>query len=93
MRLQRAQLEASEKELAHYLNETSRQGERLAEIQATLVERDIQWQETKQIVTKQQKFIKQMQQVTKKRLRDLQEQLAAQKQNHPPGGFEHYRGH
>jgi chromosome segregation ATPase/cytoskeletal protein CcmA (bactofilin family) len=77
LRIQRSQLEASEKELAHYLKETTDQGKRLAEIQATLVERDIQLQETKQVVAKQQKFIKQMQQVTKKRLRELQEQLAA----------------
>ena len=77
LRIQQSQLEASEKELAHYLNETASQGKRLAEIQATLVERDIQLQETKQIAAKQQKFIKQMQQVTQKRLHDLQEQLAA----------------
>lgn len=76
LRIQRAQLEASEKELAHYLNETARQGSRLAEIQTTLVERDIQLEETKQLVAKQQTFIKQMQQVTKTRLRELQEQLA-----------------
>lgn len=77
VRVQQAQLEASEKELAHYLSETAKQGGRLAEIQATLVERDIQLQETKRIVEKQQKFIKQMQAVTKKRLRDLQEELVA----------------
>ena len=77
LRIQRAQLEASEKELAHYLKETSDQGSRLAEIQATLVERDIQLQESKQIIAKQQKFITQMQQVTKKRLQELHEQLVA----------------
>ncbi|MBE2220104.1 MAG: polymer-forming cytoskeletal protein [Anaerolineae bacterium] len=77
LKIQRSQLDASEKELAHYLNETASQGDRLAEIQATLVERDIQLQEAKQIIEKQQKFIKQMQQVTKKRLQELQEQLAA----------------
>lgn len=77
LRMQKAQLEASEKELAHYLKETSAQGARLAEIQSTLVERDIQLQEAKQTIAKQQRFIKQMQQVTKKRLREMQEQLAA----------------
>ena len=75
LRIQRAQLEASEKELAHYLKETSDQGSRLAEIQATLVERDIQLQESKQTIAKQQKFITQMQQVTKKRLQELHEKL------------------
>lgn len=77
LRIQRSQLEASEKELAYYLNETSNQGSRLAEFQAMLVERDIQLQESKQTIAKQQKFINHMQQVTKKRLRDLQEQLVA----------------
>jgi chromosome segregation ATPase len=77
LRIQRSQLEASEKELAYYLNETSNQGARLAEFQAMLVERDVQLQEAKQTIAKQQKFINQMQQVTKKRLRDLQEQLVA----------------
>lgn len=77
LRIQRAQLEAGEKELTHYLKETSAQGARLAEIQATLVERDIQLQESKQIIAKQQKFIAQMQQVTKKRLQELHEQLVA----------------
>jgi chromosome segregation ATPase len=77
LRIQRSQLEASEKELAYYLNETSNQGARLAEFQAMLVERDIQLQEAKQTIAKQQKFINHMQQVTKKRLRDLQEQLVA----------------
>jgi len=77
LRIQHAQLDASEKELAHHLRETANQGSRLAEIQATLVERDIQLQESKQTIAKQQKFINQMQQVTKKRLRDLQEKLEA----------------
>ncbi len=76
-RLQRTQLEANEKELNHYLDETAHQGTRLAEIQATLVDRDIELQETKQLVAKQQQFIKQMQQATKKRIQELQEQLAA----------------
>ncbi len=77
IRLQRTQLEASEKELSQYLDETSKQGSRLAEMQATLVERDIELQETKQLVAKQQRFIKQLQQATKKRIQELQTQLAA----------------
>jgi chromosome segregation ATPase len=76
VRAQRAQLDASEKDLARYLTETEQQGKRLAEIQAALIEREIELQETRQIVAKQQKFIKQMQEVTKAKIQDLQTQLA-----------------
>lgn len=76
LRAQRSQLDASEKDLARYLTETEQQGKRLAEIQAALIEREIELQETRQIVAKQQKFIKQMQEVTKTKIQDLQTQLA-----------------
>ncbi len=77
LRTQDSQLDASEKELAHYLKETEQQGKRLANIQATLIERELQLQETKQIVAKQQKFIKQMQEVTTTKIQQLQAQLQA----------------
>lgn len=76
LRAQDSQLDASEKELARYLLETEQQGKRLANIQATLIERELQLQETKQIVAKQQKFIKQMQEVTKAKIQQLQAQVA-----------------
>ena len=79
LRAQRSQLDASEKDLARYLTETEQQGKRLAEIQAALIEREIELQETRQIVAKQQKFIKQMQEVTKAKIQDLQMQLAQSK--------------
>ncbi len=83
----KAQFDAYEVEIERYEEATKRQGAHLAEIQSTLVERELQLkkvrahlQKAKGIVDKQNAFIKQMKQVTGERIRKLQTQVAQLKQ-------------
>lgn len=70
------QLEACEKDLQQHLRETAQQGQRLAEIQSTLIERELQLQQAQQTVAKQQQFIKKMKEVTTAKINSLETALA-----------------
>lgn len=79
----KAQLDAYEVELQRYEVATNNQGKELAEIRVTLVERDIQLKQArvnlkkaKAMIDKQNEFIKQMKEVTGKRIQTLQAQIA-----------------
>lgn len=79
----KAQLDAYEVELQRYEQATHKQGQHLAEIQTTLVERDIQLKQAREnlkkakaMIDKQNQFIKQMKEVTGKRIQTLQAQIA-----------------
>ncbi len=79
---QKMQLEGSETELKHILNQTHAQGDHLAEIQARLVERELQLKQAiaqlkqaRAMIEKQNQAIKQIQQKAGERIRALQTQL------------------
>lgn len=76
LRRTRLQLKANETEIENYLAEMERQGHHLADIQATLVEREIQLQQLTETAQKQAAFIKKMKVVTTERIQKLQQQLA-----------------
>jgi hypothetical protein len=76
LRRTRLQLKANETEIENYLAEMDRQGHHLAEIQSTLIEREIQLQQMTETAQKQAAFIKKMKQVTSERIQKLQQQLA-----------------
>jgi cytoskeletal protein CcmA (bactofilin family)/chromosome segregation ATPase len=80
---QKMQLDAGETELNRYLSQTNAQGNHLAEIQARLVERELQLKQaiaqlkqTRSMIEKQNQAIKQIQHKAGKRIRALQSQLA-----------------
>lgn len=79
---QKMQLEGSETELKHILNQTNTQGDHLAEIHARLVERELQLKQAiaqlkqaRAMIEKQNQAIKQIQQKAGERIRALQMQL------------------
>ena len=79
---QKMQLEGSEIELKHILNQTNAQGDHLAEIQTRLVERELQLKQAiaqlkqaRAMIEKQNQAIKQIQQKAGERIRALQTQL------------------
>ena len=79
---QKMQLEGSETELKHILNQTNAQGDHLAEIHARLVERELQLKQAiaqlkqaRAMIEKQNQAIKQIQQKAGERIRALQMQL------------------
>ena len=75
LRKSKLQLAATESELDRYLQEAHAQGQHLAEIQATLIEREIELKQLKATAVKQSAFIKQMKQVTTERIQKLERQL------------------
>ena len=83
----KAQLDAYEVEIERFEKATQNQGSHLAEIQSTLVERELQLkkaranlQKAKGMIDKQNEFIKHMKKVTGERIRSLQAQVAQLKQ-------------
>ncbi|MFQ5400168.1 MAG: polymer-forming cytoskeletal protein [Anaerolineae bacterium] len=72
----RLQSAAFESEVDYHLKQTEQQGQRLAELQALLVERDLQLGDAKAIARKQAALIQQLKQVTGARIRALEKQLA-----------------
>lgn len=76
LRRTRLQLKANENEIENYLAEMDRQGHHLADIQSTLIEREIQLQQMTETAQKQASFIKKMKQITTERIQKLQQQLA-----------------
>ncbi|MCP4358817.1 MAG: hypothetical protein GY796_12430 [Chloroflexi bacterium] len=86
LRESQMQLKASEDELSRYLAETRTQGQHLAEIQAQLVERELQlqkvtaqFQQAKAMVAKQNQFIKQMKELTGSKIKALNSEIACLK--------------
>lgn len=81
-RLQRAlqqakmQLDTSESEVERYWQQAEFQGKRLAELQAVLVERDLQIRAAKETAVKQNQLLQQMRQVSGQQVRQLREDLA-----------------
>ncbi|MBK6713420.1 MAG: polymer-forming cytoskeletal protein [Chloroflexi bacterium] len=76
LRQKQLQLEASEADLQNHLRETAQQGQQLAEIRSVLIERELQIEQLRQTVNKQQQFIKQMKQVTTDKINSLETALA-----------------
>lgn len=79
IRLLQMQADAHETELARYIEETRAQGRRLAEIQATLVERDITLQEVKEAYSKQANTLQQFKQAAGAHIKSLQMDLTQTK--------------
>ena len=82
---QKIRLDASETELNRFLSQTTAQGQHLAEIQARLVERELQLKQAVEkinaargMIEKQNQAIKQIQQKAGERIRALQMQLVKQ---------------
>jgi chromosome segregation ATPase len=76
----RLQLEAAEMELERHLSETAAQGQHLAEIQSTLVEREIKIKQLKQTAVARAHTITEIKNAARKRIQSLEEQLAASQQ-------------
>ncbi len=79
LRESQIQLSAAETEVSRYLQETKMQGERLAEIHARLVEREIQLKQmaghlkqARDMVTKQNQTMKQIKEMASEKIRALQ---------------------
>ncbi|HEX6383849.1 MAG TPA: polymer-forming cytoskeletal protein [Anaerolineae bacterium] len=70
------QLEAGEAEIGQYIQATEAQGKQLAELRATLVERELQLKQARALVERQAQFIQQMKEATSKRIDRLEAQLA-----------------
>ncbi len=75
LRRTRLQLKANENEIEKYIAEANQQGRHLADIQSTLIEREIQLERMTETAHKQAAFIKKMKQVTIERIQKLQQQL------------------
>ena len=78
-RQSKLQLEAGEAEITQYIRATEAQGQQLAELRTTLVERELQLKQAQAVVEKQTQFIQQMKQVTGERIGRLEAQLARQR--------------
>jgi nucleoprotein TPR len=74
------QLEAAEMELERHLSETAAQGQHLAEIQSTLVEREIKLKQLKQTAVARAQTITEIKNAARKRIQALEEKLAASQQ-------------
>jgi cytoskeletal protein CcmA (bactofilin family) len=79
LRESQMQLQATEAEVNRYLQETRAQGERLAEIHARLVEREVQlkqlggqYKQAREMIEKQNQAIKQMKEMASEKIRALQ---------------------
>ncbi len=83
LRESQMQLQATEAEVNRYLQETRAQGERLAEIHARLVEREVQlkqlggqYKQAREMIEKQNQAIKQMKEMASEKIRALQTENA-----------------
>jgi epidermal growth factor receptor substrate 15 len=77
--------EASEIDFARLQKETRAQGQRLAEMQAMLIERELQLEKARELIQKQREFIAEMKQVTTQRIQKLSRQLKEAKRFRPEG--------
>lgn len=88
LRESQMQLQATEAEVNRYLQETRAQGERLAEIHARLVEREVQlkqlagqFKQAREMIEKQNQAIKQMKEMASEKIRALQTENARLKKS------------
>ncbi len=70
------QLDAHQAEIDHHLQQMTAQGQRLAEIQTALVERELQLGQANARLTRQAGLLKRMKQMTSERIQQLESQLA-----------------
>jgi chromosome segregation ATPase len=75
LRETRSQLEAQEAEAENYYQQMNAQGQRLAEMQANLIEREIELKKVKTTAEKQAAFIQQMKTLSQERVGSLKEEL------------------
>lgn len=80
LRQTRLQLEASEMEIDYHLKQVETQGKHLADIQATLIEREIQLKQVQKAALEQRDLIKKIQQVTNGRIQALETELKRAKE-------------
>lgn len=76
LRQTRARLDAHVAEIEEFQKQVMKQGKHLAEIQARLVEREIQLKQVRETAEKQAQFIQRMKKVTTDRIKSLTKQLA-----------------
>ena len=74
------QLEAQEAEAENYFQQMEQQGKRLAEIQATLIERVLQVKQLQETADKQKAVISRMKEVTSEKMNKLNAELAQTRQ-------------
>jgi chromosome segregation ATPase len=80
LRETRTQLEAQEAETENYYQQMQKQGKRLAEIQATLVERELVLGQLKETAEKQKALISRIKEVTSERMNKLNGELSETRQ-------------
>jgi chromosome segregation ATPase len=76
LRETRLQLEAQEAESENYLQQMEQQGQRLAEMQATLIERVIELKQVQATADKQKALINRIKDVTSEKMNKLNDELA-----------------
>jgi chromosome segregation ATPase len=80
LRETKLQLEAQEAEAENYFQQMEQQGARLAEIQATLIERELQAKQLQETTDKQKVVISRMKEVTSEKINKLNTDLAQTRQ-------------
>ena len=80
VRMQQAQIEAFEAEVNHIQDEIERQSQSLAEMRATLIEREIALNQTQEAAEKQAAHLEHIKRMASKRIRSLEAELAGTKQ-------------
>jgi chromosome segregation ATPase len=80
LRETKLQLEAQEAEAENYFQQMEQQGARLAEIQATLIERELQAKQLQETTDKQKVVISRMKEVTSEKMNKLNTDLAQTRQ-------------
>ncbi|MFZ0548579.1 MAG: polymer-forming cytoskeletal protein [Candidatus Promineifilaceae bacterium] len=76
IRKQRLQIEAYEAEVTHIHGEIEKQSQRLADMQANLIERDITLRQANEAAEKQAAQVEQVKRLASKRIRDLEAELS-----------------
>jgi chromosome segregation ATPase len=79
VRMQQAQIEAYEAEVNHIQDEIERQSQNLAEMRATLIEREISLNQTKETADRQGAELEHIKRMASKRIRSLEAELAETK--------------
>ena len=75
LRHKSSQVEAHEAEIEHHLQQMAAQGRRLAEIQADLIERELELAQAERKIEQQSDLIKRMKQVTSSYIQELEARL------------------
>ncbi|MCP4424541.1 MAG: hypothetical protein GY803_08630 [Chloroflexi bacterium] len=83
LRRKSLQVDAHEAEIDHHLQQMAAQGQLLADIRATLVERELQLNKANSRISRQADVLKRMKQVTGARIQELEAKLARAQQQSP----------